>query len=136
MGEKKEIRDRGKPKGFLSFLFSPGGETGEELVKVCPKCGGKEITSRGYIQFGGLSADYVCKSCGYQASFFPEVTVEEAEKIPYKPVHYTPYQMSPFSPDYSKFSKQLVISVRLVVYFTIGLFVFLFSVIFWSELIG
>ena len=69
----------------------------ERFVKICPKCGSKEVANRGMISRTALSPDYVCQSCGFQGPLFPEIKAEEAKKIPDKPRDFTPSQLPVFA---------------------------------------
>ena len=69
----------------------------DRWVKVCPKCGSKEITNRGMISSRALSPNYVCQSCGHQSPLFPEIKAEEAKAIPDMPRKFTPSQLPIFA---------------------------------------
>ena len=51
----------------------------EVLVRICPKCGSRNV-ERGA---GGraMSPYYVCKSCGFAGTLFPEIRLKDAKKM-------------------------------------------------------
>ena len=52
-------------------------------VKVCPKCQSREVSPS-----HANSTNNVCLTCGFQG-LFPEITKEEAKKLPNKPIRFT-----------------------------------------------
>lgn len=52
----------------------------EIFVRICPKCKSTKVKSRGMIFGRAFSQNFVCLSCGFQGSIFPEVKLEELNK--------------------------------------------------------
>jgi len=60
----------------------------EKLIRVCPKCGSKNVDRD--VGTYDIAPFYVCKSCGYGSSLFPEISIKEAKKLKEKPIKYSP----------------------------------------------
>lgn len=73
-------------------------EKKQRWIRVCPNCGSRDVTARSMIIKRAYSNVNYCKSCGFQCPLFPEVTEEEAEKIPFRPRRFNPSQAPVFLP--------------------------------------
>jgi predicted RNA-binding Zn-ribbon protein involved in translation (DUF1610 family) len=65
----------------------------QRWVRVCPKCNSTDTAYRGMIRKRYFSNTYFCRSCGFHGPLFPEITAEEAKKLPHKPRKFNPSQM-------------------------------------------
>lgn len=55
-------------------------------VKICPKCGSRDISiTKGFLP-GIIPGEHVCQNCGFVSVLFPEVSLEEAKKIKVKKI--------------------------------------------------
>jgi predicted RNA-binding Zn-ribbon protein involved in translation (DUF1610 family) len=73
-------------------------------VKVCPKCHSLEVTSRGALSEKALSPNFVCQTCGFQSAVFPEIKLEDAQKLPEQPRKFVPSRM-PIATDYARLNE-------------------------------
>ena len=65
----------------------------ERWVRICPKCGSKDVEARGMVWDLAYSQTWVCRTCGFQGSLFPEVKEDEALNIPEKLPKFNPSRM-------------------------------------------
>jgi predicted RNA-binding Zn-ribbon protein involved in translation (DUF1610 family) len=59
---------------------SQGDKKGVEMIRVCPRCGSTDVvldtdTHKAAAEFGG-KLYYRCRTCGFIAPTFPEMTKE------------------------------------------------------------
>jgi len=59
----------------------------EKLVRICPRCGSKNVEKE--VLLSNVAQFYVCRSCGFGGSLFPEVQMKYARKIKETPTKYT-----------------------------------------------
>ncbi len=54
-----------------------------QYIKLCPKCNSVNVNlnQKGGLAFFGLPAFYTCKNCGYTNNFFPEIEIDEVDKL-------------------------------------------------------
>jgi len=106
-------------------------KNGDIWIKVCPKCHSKEVTSRGAISEDALSPNFVCQSCGFQSAVFPEIKLEDAEKLPDQPRIFVPSRM-PVVGDYAKMpiiSKHIAKPVGYLLVLLLAVYVILLAVV-------
>lgn len=65
----------------------PKNSKREKLIRICPKCGSKNVENE--LIFSRMGQFYVCKSCGFGGSLFPEIPMRYAKKIKEMPVRYS-----------------------------------------------
>lgn len=86
----------------------------QKWILICPKCGSKEVSERGMIGRNAYSNTKVCLTCGFQSPLFPEITLEEAKKVPDKPRNFNPSYLPAFSENYKnrpKFFKMIAYGI-------------------------
>jgi len=66
-------------------------------VKICPQCKSKNVDQRGMISSKAYSNNYVCLTCGFQSPMFPEISPEDAMKLPDKPKKFMPSRLPIFA---------------------------------------
>jgi hypothetical protein len=89
-------------------------------VKVCPKCGSKDVEGVGALGIADAFSNLnFCKTCGFQGPLFPEISPEEAEKIKTEPPRFNP-DLSPSAA--GQRSWIMLILLLLVVIFSIFVF--------------
>ena len=59
----------------------------EKFIKVCPRCGSKNVENE--LIFSRMGQFYVCKSCGFGGSLFPEISMNYAKKLKEMPIKYS-----------------------------------------------
>jgi len=55
-----------------------------EMVKICPRCKSAEVyidKSNPLQPAMGMPARYICSNCGYSAPTFPEIDIEDLERL-------------------------------------------------------
>lgn len=93
---------------------------------ICPNCGSKEVSERGMIGRDAYSNTKVCLTCGFQSPLFPEITSDDAKKLPDKPKKFNPSYLPIFSDRYEK--KRNVKFFRILVY---GVIIWLVILVIW-----
>lgn len=99
----------------------------KELIRICPKCGSKEVTVRGMISRHAYSQNYICLTCGFQSPLFPKVSREEAEKLLDKPRKFVPSRLPIFADKYEKPGKS---KLAIIIGFIIMIFLLLLLLLF------
>jgi predicted RNA-binding Zn-ribbon protein involved in translation (DUF1610 family) len=73
----------------------------EIFVRICPRCGSKDVTME-FTRQTWLNF-FVCQSCGFRSVIFPEVSREEAKKLPKRKVNYYPWLVPTENPEIKGF---------------------------------
>jgi len=75
--------------GFLENVLEKSEKVLIKSVRVCPKCGSRDVTyilSGSKRVYGGNGiCSSICLTCGFRSNTFPETPLKEALKISLKP---------------------------------------------------
>lgn len=60
-------------------------------VRICPRCRSREVELR--VIGDATSQTWACLSCGFQSPAFPEISLDDAKKLPERPVNFVQSRM-------------------------------------------
>lgn len=91
-------------------------EKKETWVRVCPRCKSTEVTCRGAITKEMVSPNWVCLTCGFQSPVFPEVSVDDAKKLPGQSANFVVSRLPITSEPFSKPVSAILLGVLFVIF--------------------